>query len=69
MGLVRDARASVGPAGKKLRWRLAFQDTIDIFRGGQKSAQKRPIGRRIGIARFAETGWWSHQGSNLGPDD
>jgi hypothetical protein len=28
---------------------------------GQKSAQKRPIWRRIGNARFAETGWWCAQ--------
>src|SRR4029077_20228410 len=28
---------------------------------GQKSAQKRPIWRRIGNVRFAETGWWCAQ--------
>jgi hypothetical protein len=38
-------------------------------REGRKSPQKRPIWRRIGNVRFAETGWWAHQGSNLGPDD
>ena len=36
---------------------------------GQKSAQKRPIWRRIGNVWFARTEWWSHQGSNLGPND
>ena len=35
----------------------------------RKSPQKRPIWRTIGNVRFAETGWWAHQGSNLGPDD
>ena len=35
----------------------------------RKSPQKGPIWRRIGNVRFAETGWWAHQGSNLGPDD
>src|SRR5258705_12638381 len=36
---------------------------------GRKSPQKRPIRRRIGNVRFAETGLWAHQGSNLGPAD
>jgi hypothetical protein len=36
---------------------------------GRKTQQKRPIRRPIGNVRFAETGWWAHQGSNLGPDD
>src|SRR5216683_2787044 len=36
---------------------------------GRKSPQKRPIWRRLGKEWFAETGWWAHQGSNLGPDD
>ena len=30
---------------------------------GRKSPQKGPIWRRIGNVRFAETGWWAHQGS------
>src|SRR5258706_10238661 len=36
---------------------------------GRKSPQKRAIRRRAGNARFAETEWWAHQGSNLGPAD
>jgi hypothetical protein len=34
---------------------------------GRKSPQKRPIWRRIGIVRFAETGWWRHSGTNWRP--
>jgi DNA-binding transcriptional LysR family regulator len=29
--------------------------------------KQQPIWRRIGNVWFARTGWWSHQGSNLGP--
>src|SRR5258708_3840042 len=36
---------------------------------GRKSPQNRPIWRRLRKGWFAETGWWAHQGSNLGPDD
>src|SRR6266481_4041607 len=31
---------------------------------GRKSPQKRPIWRRVGNARFAETGWWRRSGPN-----
>src|SRR6202790_1637578 len=31
---------------------------------GRKSPQKRPIRRRIGNVRFAETGWWRRSGPN-----
>src|SRR5204863_3495167 len=34
---------------------------------GRKSPQKRPILRRIENARFAETGWWRHSGTNWRP--
>jgi hypothetical protein len=36
---------------------------------GRKSPQKPPIWRCAGNARFVRTGWWAHQGSNLGPAD
>jgi hypothetical protein len=31
--------------------------------------RKRPFEGRHGNARFAKTGWWAHQGSNLRPVD
>ena len=40
----------------------------DSFRRGNPR-RKRPIWRLIGNVRFAETGWWAHQRSNLGPAD
>ena len=36
---------------------------------GRKSPQKPPISDRRRFLRFGKTGWWAHQGSNLGPDD
>src|SRR5712664_2074187 len=34
---------------------------------GRKSPQKRPIWRRLGKGRFAETGWWRQSGTNWRP--
>jgi hypothetical protein len=33
----------------------------------QNLRRKRPNEDHAGNERFAKTGWWAHQGSNLGP--
>jgi hypothetical protein len=35
----------------------------------EKWPQKRPSRLQVLISRFRATGWWAHQGSNLGPAD
>src|SRR6266481_2304701 len=44
-------------------------ETERVERYRRKSPQKRPIGSRRRDLRFRRTGWWAHQGSNLGPAD
>jgi hypothetical protein len=35
----------------------------------EKPAENRPFRRQVFHGEFRWTGWWAHQGSNLGPAD
>ena len=52
-----------------------FADDISAQRAeigdhhAREMAAKRPSCLQVLISRFRRTGWWAHQGSNLGPAD
>jgi hypothetical protein len=58
-------------------WRAESASETISPRGDRKSEtatrekwpQKRPSCLQVLISRFRRTGWWAHQGSNLGPAD
>jgi hypothetical protein len=49
--------------------RLSAETNAETTRSGQKPAERRDIAKAPNQVRALETGWWAHQGSNLGPDD
>src|SRR6476660_5756928 len=60
--------AEPGASNRPMR-PLVFSETEKAVKCCPNSRQKRPLSEQGQICRFGATEWWSHQGSNLGPDD
>ena len=46
-----------------------FQTVVETIQSAKKPAFRGDLARAPARVRALETGWWAHQGSNLGPDD
>ena len=61
--------AGDGRAKRHLKTTSLRRDRKSETTGREKWPQKRLFCRRAWTSGFRKTGWWAHQGSNLGPAD